>query len=173
MSESISTDSLLAKVYDFDLLIVSPLQRTLQTAQILFPKKYSDLSYKNIVSLECCRERYGRHYCDKRRSNAELARVHPEIDFRLDSEEDELWTKMSDQREEFPSLKERVEKLLKWISEREENRIAVVTHSTVLFYLWNLFFEVENQAKERDHKENVRRGWFEPCESRVVNVGFE
>lgn len=173
MREAISSDTSLAKIYDFDLLLVSPLQRTIQTAQILFPEKYSVLSYKNIVSLECCRERYGLHYCDKRRPRAELVRSHPEIEFTLDSEEDELWTKMANQREEFPSLKGRIEKLLKWISEKEESKIAVVTHSTVLFYLWNLFLNVENQTKRRDLNENAQKGYFEPCESRVVNFVFE
>ncbi|KDP41526.1 hypothetical protein JCGZ_15933 [Jatropha curcas] len=143
-----------------ELVIVSPLLRTMQTAVGVFGGGYTDgieapplmmanagksdrLAISSIncppfVAVELCREHLGVHPCDRRRSITEYRPLFPAIDFSLiDSDADILWT--ADVREENEEVAARGQKFLNWLWTRKENEIAVVTHSGFLYHTLSAF----------------------------------
>ncbi|XP_078430648.1 phosphoglycerate mutase-like protein 1 [Wolffia australiana] len=139
-----------------DLVITSPLLRTMQTAVGAFGgESYCDgmdsiplmtanagnSSRSAISSLNCppflaveeCREHLGVHPCDKRRSISEYKKLFPAIDFSLiENDEDVLWE--ADVREPIPDVAARGIKFIDWLWTRKEKEIAVVTHSGFLHH---------------------------------------
>lgn len=126
----------------FELVIVSPLTRALETAQQIFsetPGSYGGLVVppSRVLVSEDCRERYGRYVCDGRRSVSELLEEFPTFDFsEMPSEYDDLYT---DERESAIQVQERAIRLLEWLSARPERCVAVVTHSEFLRHLFGQF----------------------------------
>ncbi|KAG9142388.1 hypothetical protein Leryth_020071 [Lithospermum erythrorhizon] len=144
-----------------ELVITSPLLRTMQTAVGVFGGEgYTDgtsvppLMVENagnstrpaISSLNCppfkavelCREHVGVHWCDKRRSISEYKPLFPAIDFSLiENEDDVLWK--NDVREPDEDLATRGMKFLNWLWTRKEKEIAVVTHSGFLIHTLKAF----------------------------------
>ncbi|KAE9597106.1 putative histidine phosphatase superfamily [Lupinus albus] len=144
-----------------DLVIVSPLLRTLQTAVGVFGGEgYTDktdvlplmvanagnssraaissLNCPPIVAVELCREHLGVHPCDRRRSISESQFLFPAVDFSLiDSDEDDLWKENI--RETKEELAARGLKFLNWLWTRKEKEIAIVTHSGFLFHTLHKF----------------------------------
>ncbi|XP_021722530.1 phosphoglycerate mutase-like protein 1 [Chenopodium quinoa] len=137
-----------------ELVITSPMLRTMQTAAIVFGgdnhkngNGASPLMLENgkndhatVSSLNCppflahelCRERLGVNTCDKRGSISEYKSLFPAIDFSLiESDEDILWK--ADVRESDEEVSARGMKFMKWLWTREEKEIAIVTHSVFLF----------------------------------------
>ncbi|XP_057527126.1 phosphoglycerate mutase-like protein 1 [Amaranthus tricolor] len=137
-----------------ELVITSPLLRTMQTAAIVFggdadkngmnasplmvqnaKNDHTEISSRNcppFVAHELCRERLGVNTCDKRRSISEQKNLFPAIDFSLiESDEDSLWN--ADVRESDEELAVRGMKFMNWLWTRKENEIAIVTHSAFLF----------------------------------------
>nr|XP_043615387.1 phosphoglycerate mutase-like protein isoform X2 [Erigeron canadensis] len=139
-----------------ELVVVSPLLRTMQTAVGAFGGEGStdrndvsplmveytgDSNHPAISSLNCppfiavelCREHLGVHPCDRRRSVTEYKTMFPAIDFSLiENDGDVLWT--SKTREKNEEVAARGVKFMKWLLTREEKEIAVVTHSGFLFH---------------------------------------
>ncbi|KAI3465178.1 hypothetical protein Pfo_021841 [Paulownia fortunei] len=139
-----------------ELVIVSPLLRTMQTAVGVFGGEgYADgidvpplmaentrnssrpaissLNSPPFVAMELCREHLGVHWCDKRRSISEYKPLFPAIDFSLiESDADTLWK--LDVREANEELAERGLKFLNWLWTRKETEIVVVTHSGFLIH---------------------------------------
>lgn len=109
------------KAPDVDLVLVSPLMRTLQTAHIMFPNVHK-------VALECLKE-YPQHteLCNKRSKASLLAHLYPSVDFSDLTEENQCWPDHVD------SDKNK-ETLLAFIRTCSVSRIAIVTHSTWLKY---------------------------------------
>tara|TARA_B110000908_G_C10268121_1_gene466905 strand:+ start:10158 stop:10748 length:591 start_codon:yes stop_codon:yes gene_type:complete len=103
-----------------DVVLVSPLMRTLQTASFMFPNTKK-------IALECLKE-YPQHtdLCNKRSNTSFLTKIWPEINFE-DLKEDSPWP--SNVTGES-NLKE----LMDIINESDYTSIAVVTHSTWLKY---------------------------------------
>ncbi|KAF5455922.1 hypothetical protein F2P56_025450 [Juglans regia] len=121
-----------------DLVIVSPLLRTMQTAVGVFggeAEAYTDgvnvpplmvantgnsghpaissLNRPPFVAVELCRERLGVHPCDKRQSIREYRPLFPAIDFSLvENDDDILWK--PDIRETNEEVADRGQKFLKW-----------------------------------------------------------
>ncbi|KAF8019689.1 hypothetical protein BT93_G0396 [Corymbia citriodora subsp. variegata] len=146
-----------------DLVITSPLLRTLQTAVGVFGGEgYTDrldglplmvanagnsaraaissLNSPPIVAVELCREHLGVHPCDKRRSITDYEFLFPGVDFSLiESNEDVLWK--ANVRETKEELAARGIKFLNWLWTRKEKEIAVVTHSGFLFHTLASFGE--------------------------------
>ncbi|XP_048134828.1 phosphoglycerate mutase-like protein 1 isoform X2 [Rhodamnia argentea] len=146
-----------------DLVITSPLLRTLQTAVGVFGGEgYTDrfdvlplmvanagnsgraaissLDSPPIVAVELCREHLGVHPCDKRSSVTDYQFLFPGVDFSLiESDEDILWK--ADVRETKEELAARGIKFLNWLWTRKEKEIAVVTHSGFLFHTLTTFGE--------------------------------
>ncbi|XP_041017273.1 phosphoglycerate mutase-like protein 1 isoform X2 [Juglans microcarpa x Juglans regia] len=144
-----------------DLVIVSPLLRTMQTAVGVFGgEAYTDgvnvpplmvantgnsghpaissLNCPPFVAVELCREHLGVHPCDKRRSIREYRPLFPAIDFSLvENDDDILWK--PDIRETNEEVADRGQKFLKWLWTREEKEIAIVTHSGFLFHTLSSF----------------------------------
>ncbi|KAL4332415.1 hypothetical protein GQ457_07G024410 [Hibiscus cannabinus] len=139
-----------------DLVIVSPLLRTMQTAVGVFGgEEYKDginvpplmvanagesdrleissLNCPPFVAVELCREHLGVYPCDRRRSISEYRSLFPAIDFSLiESDDDDLW--VADTREKNKDVASRGMQFLNWLCTRKEKEIAVVTHSGLLYH---------------------------------------
>jgi len=125
-----------------ELVAVSPLTRTLQTATIAFPDESVHPYRPPFVATSLARERISVHTCDGRRAKSVLAAEFPHVDFsEVTSEEDEMW----EHKEEEPSPQDsracsaRGLRLLQWLWERPERDIAVVTHWVFLSHLFRQF----------------------------------
>ncbi|XP_077216326.1 phosphoglycerate mutase family protein [Tasmannia lanceolata] len=146
---------------NIDLVITSPLTRTMQTAVGVFGGEgYTDgvtvpplmvanagnsnrsaissLNCPPFIAVETCREHLGVHPCDKRRSTSEYYHLFPAIDFSLiESDEDILWK--AETREANEEVAARGLKFINWLWTRKEKEIAVVTHSGFLFHTLKAF----------------------------------
>ncbi|KAL0384377.1 UNVERIFIED_CONTAM: Phosphoglycerate mutase-like protein 1 [Sesamum radiatum] len=139
-----------------DVVITSPLLRTIQTAVGVFGGEgYTDrmdvlplmvanagnssraaissLDCPPILAVELCREHLGVHPCDKRRSVSESQCLFPAVDFSLiESDDDSLWK--ADVRETKEEVAARGMNFMNWLFTRKEKEIAIVTHSGFLFH---------------------------------------
>ncbi|KAK4438066.1 Phosphoglycerate mutase-like protein 1 [Sesamum alatum] len=139
-----------------DVVITSPLLRTIQTAVGVFGGEgYTDrmdvlplmvanagnssraaissLDCPPILAVELCREHLGVHPCDKRRSISEYQCLFPAVDFSLiESDDDSLWK--ADVRETKEEVAARGMNFMNWLFTRKEKEIAIVTHSGFLFH---------------------------------------
>lgn len=144
-----------------ELVITSPLTRTMQTAVGAFgggayidgvgvtPLMVADagnsgrpaissLNCPPFIAVEPCREHLGVHPCDKRRSKREYESLFPAIDFSLiENDEDILWKE--DVRETNEEVAARGMGFLKWLWTRKEKEIAIVSHSGFLFHTLGAF----------------------------------
>lgn len=109
---------------EIELVLVSPLTRTLDTAMNIFGD--TDIP---MVSEEFLREYpIGEDTCNKRSSLTILKNKYPRIDFNLISDQDTLWT--SEYRETIDELEQRLDKMVKYLQNRKEKNIAIVGHSS-------------------------------------------
>ncbi|XP_061351391.1 phosphoglycerate mutase-like protein 1 isoform X2 [Gastrolobium bilobum] len=144
-----------------ELVIASPLLRTMQTAVGVFGgEAYSDginvpplmndnvgdsgrraissLNSPPFIAVELCREHVGVLPCDKRRSITEYKKMFPAINFSLiESDEDILWK--PDIREKNEEVAARGLKFLEWLWTRKEKEIAVVSHGGFLLHTLSAF----------------------------------
>ncbi|ESR46995.1 hypothetical protein CICLE_v10001737mg [Citrus x clementina] len=163
-----------------DLVITSPLLRTLQTAVGVFGgdgESQTDgidahpsltatatVNCPPIIAVELCRERLGVHPCDKRRSISEYHSLFPAIDFKLiESEDDKLWK--ADAREPFEEVTARGMEFMKWLWTRQEKEIAVVSHGIFLQQTLNALL---NDCQTSPNQELCPR--FTNCEIRSVVI---
>lgn len=107
-----------------DIVLVSPLMRTLQTANIMFPKSPQ-------IALECLKE-YPQHteLCNKRSNLSLLRRLFPTVDFSNLQTEKQKWPNPQ-------NCDQNVKKVKHLISEMPVERVAIVSHSTWLKYWLN------------------------------------
>ena len=110
-----------AKAPKVDFVLVSPLMRTLQTADIMFPDTPQ-------IALECLKE-YPQHgHASNRRSETSLLRrLFPKVDFSDLTDERQPWPNPVDADENVKRVKEIVNKA-------KAPQVALVTHSTWLKY---------------------------------------
>ncbi|KAI3908489.1 hypothetical protein MKX01_009291 [Papaver californicum] len=170
-----------------ELVIVSPLLRTLQTAVGSFgPGKYADrmdvtplmvanagnsnrsaissLNCPPFIAVELCREQLGVHPCDRRRSISEYRTMFPAIDFSLiEDEEDVLW--QADVRESRKAVATRGMEFIKWLWTRKEKEIAVITHSAFLLQTLSAFGDDCHPTLQKEI-----RNHFANCELRSVVI---
>ena len=118
------------KKHEVELVVVSPLMRTLETAMNIF----GDTNIP-IISLEFLREYpLGRDTCNKRSNRDFLKNKFPKIDFNnLEHNEDILWR--PDTMETIESLENRINTMKKYLLNRQEKNIAIVGHSSFIGYL--------------------------------------
>jgi broad specificity phosphatase PhoE len=112
------------EINNIELVIVSPLKRTLETAVNIF----EDIDVP-IIALEICREfPMGLHTCNKRSNKEELELLYPRVNFdNILSNKDDLW---NDKKEEsIDSLNSRITLVKKYIKNRPEKNIAFVNHA--------------------------------------------
>ena len=131
---------------DIELVLVSPLYRTLETAANIFKDK--DVP---IISLEELREYpIGRHTCNKRSSRDILMYDFPYINFDDIKGQDHLWK--SDKGEDISSLKKRIYNIKKYIQKRDEKIICIVSHTKFLEKIkYDKISLMENGKSEIDH----------------------
>ena len=144
-----------------ELVITSPLLRTMQTAVGVFGgENYTDgvgapplmvenagrsgrlaissLNCPPFLAVEACREAMGVHPCDKRRSITDYRTLFPAIDFSLiENDEDVLWEPHV--REANESVAARGMKFIDWLWTREEKEIAIVSHSAFFDQTLNMY----------------------------------
>lgn len=117
-----------------DVVLVSPLTRTIQTALHLFPEpRPTELHF---VAIEMCREAHGGHPCDQRRPLRELAKDFPAVDFSLVETDEDTWHNVN-RRETVKEVALRGDKFLDVLRARPERNIAVVSHGVFLETLLN------------------------------------
>ncbi|EPS62107.1 hypothetical protein M569_12686, partial [Genlisea aurea] len=153
LHQHVHASGLIRKV---ELVITSPLLRTIQTSVGVFGGEYrseeadnvplmvanagnsgrpavSNLNSPPILAVELCREHLGVRPCDKRRTINEYKCLFPAVDFSLiESDDDVLWK--PDIRETNEELAARGINFFSWLFTRKEKEIAVVTHSGFLFH---------------------------------------
>lgn len=145
-----------------ELVVVSPLQRTIQTALLSFAHHRRDgIPW---MAHEGCREELGLLVCNKRRSLSEIQQDYPHIDYSfMVSEEDTLF--YNDRRETLLEKSERVYGfLVNFIRNRPETEIAVVGHSAWLFNMCNAVMDCGNDES--------LTSWFLTSEIRSMRVSF-
>ena len=137
-SEALNKDLRKRAVPPPELVVVSTLSRTIQTAQTGF--KGLPGWPTTFVSTELCRERISVHECDHRRTLTDLKQDFPFIDFSLVKDEDDaLWTtrKENEPSEMAATLcYERADEFLTWLKARPERSIAVVAHWVFLKHVF-------------------------------------
>jgi broad specificity phosphatase PhoE len=153
----------LSKAINPELLIISPLHRALQTAQITFQDFRDAVPF---VAHEACREELGLLTCNRRRPLSETKREFPSIDFSLlhPMEEDHLWD--PNQREDPKSKSQRIYKfLVDFVRHQPQKEIAIVGHSAWLFTMCN---SVVDCGDDEDLS-----SWFGTSEIRSVKMTWE
>jgi len=122
-----------------EVVVVSPLRRTLHTAEIGFRQNGAGPPF---VASELCRERISYHTCDGRRNLTQIRNDFPFVDFsQVTDEVDTMW----ENKEDFPSDKaseacaHRALRFLHWLAARPEKVIAVVSHWVFYTHLFALF----------------------------------
>ena len=130
---------------NFDLMLCSPLTRTMQTFSLIFP-----IPIKNTIILPIAREHLD-HSCDVGRQPSILKKEFPDFDF---SQVKKFWWNNNipiDERtinyETIEDLDKRVLIFKSWINARPEKKIALVSHGTFIsriinFFLNNCEFEI-------------------------------
>tara|TARA_A100001037_G_scaffold306202_1_gene349834 strand:+ start:6309 stop:6917 length:609 start_codon:yes stop_codon:yes gene_type:complete len=114
------------KKHDIELVLVSPLTRTLETCMNIFGD--TDIP---IESHEFLREYpIGVDTCNKRSSFKEIKDKYPKIDFHLSMDNDLLWK--DDSRETLSELEIRIQQMIDYIQSRKETNIAIIGHSSFL-----------------------------------------
>lgn len=168
----------------FDLVVVSPLTRTCETALHIFGKPREpgvpaflakgdapagtpelaagiNVPPPRFLVREECRERWGHYVCDGRRKISEISAEFPNFDFsELIHDEDEFYT---DERESDEHCCDRAVKFLEWLNQRPEKCIAVVTHSSFLRHLFGQFGEALHY-EDREHLQRLAGN----CELRSI-----
>jgi len=121
---------------DLDLVVVSPLTRTLQTA-VLSLGEPGTPGAPPFLANELCRERVADYMCDGRRNKSELMKEFPGVDFSLVENEEDV--QFVNQKEDESLCEKRALKFLQWLCGRPEIHIAVVCHSIFLKCLFRQF----------------------------------
>lgn len=145
-----------------ELIIVSPMHRALQTAQITF----RDFGSVPFVAHELCREELGLLTCNRRRPLSDTKKEFPDIDFSLldQIDEDKLWN--PDERE-CPSDKSKriYDFLVHFVLERPEQEIAIVGHSAWLFNMTNAVVDCGDDVE--------LSSWFGTAEIRSMKLTWD
>lgn len=110
-----------AQVPDVDVVLVSPLTRALQTAQLMYP----DIP---TIALECLKELpQDTELCNQRSSKSNLEMLFPKVNFDDLMTEEQIWPIALPPAVFCQQFDDFVERIC-------EEKIAVVTHSTWLKY---------------------------------------
>jgi broad specificity phosphatase PhoE len=137
--------------HDPELIVVSPLTRTLETALLCFGPATEDGTPWLVHEL--CRERWGKYTCDGRRPISEIRQEFPsciDFDSHCHVENDESWTP---ERESDEHCHERGLRFVKWLCARPEQNIVVVSHSSFLKHVFALFGHGTREAdKDKLHR---------------------
>lgn len=152
----------ITKLLKVDIIITSPLQRAIQTAEIGFSSQIKNKV--KFIAEELCHEIGGFHTCDKRLSVTELKSAYPKVEFSgIETEDDPLWLD-GYTRESAKDISIRSAKFINFLQERPETRIVVTSHSTILLAIFNASLLLENYSD---------RQWFGTGEMRSVVIDYQ
>lgn len=150
-------------VKNVELLLVSPMRRTLATATQSFPGFIDVIPW---MANELLREMSGSHPCDRRRPILELKSLFPHVDFSLTvHNEDPLYFSQVG-RESQESVTKRQRDFFTWLAARSEGEILVVSHSA---YFHNMFANVLDADLAL---EGGKCGVFKNCEMKSYCISF-
>lgn len=116
-----------------DVILVSPLTRTIETATHMFPDRARAPPF---IAVEMCREAHGGHPCDQRRSISVIRREFPHVDFSGVGTDEDTWHN-PDRRETVREVAIRCDKFLALLRARPERNVLVVSHGVFLETLLN------------------------------------
>lgn len=164
---------------ELDLIISSPLTRTLQTATLSFAEALAEGT--PIIAEENLRETVN-YNCDRRSRLSELREAWPGVNFSgVHDEEDPVWAKyvaiFGDEEafiahresDDLDSLAARARALLTTIASRPEKRIALVSHNAFLTHLFNTDLGGIVEFADETAKTRLSKTW-ENCELRGALV---
>lgn len=124
-----------------ELLVVSPMNRTIQTAYHSFHHLEGKIPW---ITVEEIREVTGLHPCDRRLNISQHSQRYPFVNFDLiKSDEDQLFPRYTS-REPIEDVEQRAIDFLHWLKSRPEKEIIVVTHSAFLRYLFRNALEMNH-----------------------------
>lgn len=134
------------KLGRIDAVLVSPMRRTLQTAQHSFPALVGQVPW---LALECLREQTGQHPCDRRRPVTELSAAHSHVDFtRVLDDQDPLYWQYPNSREPSEHVLKRCQELIDLVmSNADLTEVVIVTHSAYLRHLLSILLPGEPPAE--------------------------
>ena len=134
---------------DIDLILVSPLLRTLQTATNIFCKNPDDVLPCPMIALDCIKEYpQGLDECNHRKSIQEYKYCFPHVDFtHIEYNEDLFWKRY--ELESIENLDIRLKKMKEFIKSRPEKNIVLVSHSSYLG--WFLNKNIGDEHNELEH----------------------
>jgi broad specificity phosphatase PhoE len=153
----------LASKLKSELVVVSPLTRTIQTAKITFADNDDSMSPIPWIAHELCREETGVLTCNKRRPLSKIMEDFPDLEYFEMTEDDTIWN--PNERENNRSKSERIyDFLVNFIAKRKENSIAIVTHSAWLFHALNAVVDCGSDLE--------LSSWFLTGEIRSIKLTF-
>ncbi|XP_012449103.1 phosphoglycerate mutase-like protein 1 [Gossypium raimondii] len=165
LREDVHASGLLKRI---ELVITSPLYRTMQTAFGVFGSTESNedagVNCPKIMAVELCRDRMGVRPCDMRRRVSECQALFPSIDFSMmDGEEDNMWN--PDFRESEEEMAARMGLLMNWLWTRPEQEIVIVSHGIMLQHI---LYRLGNDCHQSVRTALCKR--FDNCELRSVVI---
>lgn len=167
-----------------ELVVMSPLLRAMQTAVAVWASgalqegeamnsalmlngvgnsqhaSISSVGAPLFVANEWCREMHGMHPCDKRRKISFYKTQFPAIDFSEVATDEDTWWE-PDYRETPDQVRNRARVFVKWLLDRKESQIAVVSHSGFITNMLQLFgYDCSGVIQNELHQH------FQNCEMR-------
>ena len=143
-----------------DLVLISPLTRTLETGTLMFPP---DIKRVPFIAVEYCREAFGAHPCDQRRNISLLSKEFPHVDFSLVNTDEDTWHN-PDRRETVQEVINRADAFLEILQNRPERNIMVVSHGVFLEVLLS-------KCKLFVANEELKNSRFQNAEMRSIILG--
>ena len=129
---------------NIELVLVSPLTRTIETAKNIFKNtNVKLLAFDELKEYPASYENIN-HRKDKK---ALVLQHHPIVNFKYLTEMDRLWDETN--KETINELDDRVKFMKDYILSRKEQNIAVVSHSSYLAYF--LYGKIEDFDNELKH----------------------
>lgn len=130
---------------NIELVLVSPLTRTIQTAKNIFKQTNPNLK---IIAFDELKEYPGSYEpINHRKDKRDLVlKYHSTINFKFLSEKDSLWNETD--IESMETLEKRVKKMKDYILSRKETNIAIVSHNSYLaYFLRGKIADTDNELK--------------------------
>lgn len=144
--ESINLGKTWDKIKDIEIVFVSPLTRTIQTALNIFKNRdVKMIAIDEIMEHPQCLE-----VCNQRLDKKILIKQYPNIDFSRISDNHLLyWHDYFDNLNELERLKKRIEDFKNILMDVDEKNIAIISHSSYLGQM--MFNKIEDPNNELYH----------------------
>jgi broad specificity phosphatase PhoE len=133
-------------LFNVELVLVSPLSRTLDTAKYVF-QNYDDVP---IIALDELMEHpQAEELCNQRFDKTELVNRYPNIDFSNISDNPKIyWSDKLVHEKELVNLDNRINIFKEFVRKRPEKTIAIVSHSSLLGHMMhNKIGDENNELK--------------------------